>query len=61
MAIFTNSNARTKIKTHIIIAIKKDQQHVKVKLFYHQMEQLSNKVITAANRQMFNIKDKTLK
>jgi len=48
---FTNSNTRTKIKTHIIIAVKEDQENVKVKLFYHQMEQLSNKVVTAANFQ----------
>ena len=58
MAIVTDFNTKTKIKTHNFIVIKVNQNHVQVKLFYHQMEQLSRKVTTAANCQMFNIKTK---
>jgi hypothetical protein len=59
VAIVTTFNTSTTINTHITFAIKENQKHVKVKLFYHQMEQLSNKVITAANFQTLATHQKT--
>ena len=59
---FTHSNTRTKIKAHIIIAVKDDQNQLKVKLlyvadlsYYRPITMLSKRLHTHATHQQIKM------